>query len=174
MQKWGLFQFAEERLSSVRLVKGFAKEGEEMRKYGERVDSVLDTATKEVMGHTLFYTMVRTDMMHTHRVHTHTIEKTLASLFEGNFNIFFKILMNKSVMGVLLLSQRKVGKSTRLSAVGVEKQTIGKQKSAKTTFNSMFLVGAFSFKGKSPTLTVTFFFRPQTCFRIFLSLLQFH
>ena len=53
-----MFQFAEERLSSIRLVKAFAKEGEEMRLYGQKVDSVLDTATKEVMGHTLFYTMV--------------------------------------------------------------------------------------------------------------------
>ena len=59
-----MFQFAEERLSNMRLVKAFAKESLEERKYAEKVDNVLRIANKEVIGHSFFYMMVILSMFH--------------------------------------------------------------------------------------------------------------
>ncbi|XP_075257058.1 ATP-binding cassette sub-family B member 10, mitochondrial-like isoform X2 [Convolutriloba macropyga] len=50
-------EFAEERLSNMRLVKAFAREETERRVYGDRVNDVYNVASKEVLGHSLFYMM---------------------------------------------------------------------------------------------------------------------
>ncbi|XP_063721375.1 ATP-binding cassette sub-family B member 10, mitochondrial-like isoform X2 [Symsagittifera roscoffensis] len=50
-------QFAEERLSNMRLVKAFAREESEMRMYAEKVETVYTIAKKEVLGHSFFYMM---------------------------------------------------------------------------------------------------------------------
>jgi len=50
-------QFAEERLSNMRLVKAFAKEGVEMRSYSHKVEDVFKVANKEVLGRSFFYMM---------------------------------------------------------------------------------------------------------------------
>ena len=48
-------QVAEERISNIRTVKAFAKEGTEIRRFGEEMNKVIDAARKEAKVQAQFY-----------------------------------------------------------------------------------------------------------------------